>query len=389
MKKIIFVVLALTLACTSQSVSNEKTVLKGKLKNASSDTLYLSVLHYDKITDTDTILLDAQGNFEHEIKAKNINFYVLVHKGANYVRLLIDKGENVELEADIYNIPASYTVKGSPGSQLIKSIEEKTARATSVVDSLTNIVNQKKNAPDYGTIFPVLDSVYKKTFNALKEDLKGIVKGNISSLASVVAMNQSLAGQSVFNRKDDLGMFLAVNDSVYKKYPENSFAVSFYNMVQELKMKEKEKNDKEQKLKPGLPTPEVIIFDKNKKQIKLSSLKGKVVLLKFWDSHCPVCKGENIQLKEVYAKYKAKGFEIVAISVDPERKEWINYLSANPFSWVQCWLYDEPQNTPSPISANYYVEEIPVAHLIGKDGKFIATRIKMENIEKELEKYLK
>ncbi|OQA01740.1 MAG: Thiol-disulfide oxidoreductase ResA [Bacteroidetes bacterium ADurb.Bin408] len=389
MKKIVFIVLAFTLACTSQSVSNEKTVIKGKFKNASSDTLYLSVLHYDKITDTDTIILDPQGNFEHQIKENGINFYVLVYKGANFVRLLIEKGESIELDADIYNMQSTYTVKGSKGSQLIKSIESKTAKATAVVDSLTKIVNQKKDAPDYSTIFPVLDSVYKKTFNTLKEDLKAIVKENISSLASVVAMSQSLSGMSVFNRKDDLELFAVVNDSVYKKYLDNSFAVYFYNMVQELKMKEKEKNDKEQKLKPGLTAPEIIIFDKNKKLINLSSLKGKVVLLKFWDSHCPICKGENIQLKEVYAKYKSKGFEIMAISVDPERKEWIDYLSANAFTWLQCWLYDEPQNTPSPITANYYVEEIPVAHLIGKDGKFIATRIKMENIEKELEKYLK
>lgn len=389
MKKIIFVILAFTLACTSQSVSNDKTILKGKFKNASSDTLYLSVLHYDKISETDTIILDAQGNFEQELNALNINFYVLVHKGVNFVRLLIDKGEIVEMEADIRNLPATYSIKGSKGSQLIQLIDFKTVSATSVVDSLTNIVNQKNGTPEFNTIFPKLDSVYKKTFNTLKEDLKAIVNENMSSLAAIVAMNQSLAGQSVFNRKDDLGLFIAVNDSVYKKYPENSFAVSFYNMVQELKMKEKEKNDKEKKLKPGLKAPEILIFDRNKKQIKLSSLKDKVVLLKFWDSHCPLCKGENILLYDLYSKFKNKGFEIMAISVDPERSEWLEYLNANSFGWIQCWLYDEPQNTPSPISANYYVEEIPVAHLIGKDGKFIATHIKMENIEKELEKYLK
>jgi len=389
MRKIIFVVLAFTLACTSQSVSNDKTIIKGKLRGASSDTLYLSVLHYDKITDTDTIILDAQGNFEHEIKTKVCNFYVLVHKGANYVRLLIDKGETVELEADIINIPASYTIKGSKGSQLIKTIEAKCNKAAAVVDSLSNIVNQKKNTPEYSSIFPVLDSVYKKTYNTLKEDLKAIIMDNMSSLASIVAMNQALAGQSVFNRKDDIGLFTALNDSIYKKYPENSFAVNFQNMVIELKMKEKEKIDKEQKLKTGLPAPDIMMFDKSKKAVSLSALKGKVVLLKFWDSHCPVCKGENIKLKEVYAKYKAKGFEIFAVSVDPERKEWLGYLNTIGLPWIQCWLYDEPQNTSSPIDANYYIEEIPVAHLIGKDGKFIATRIKMEDIEKELEKILK
>ena len=111
-------------------------------------------------------------------------------------------------------------------------------------------------------------------------------------------------------------------------------------------------------------------------------------MVKFWDSHCQTCKSENVKLKNIYSKYKTKGFEIFAVSVDIDRKEWLDYLNKNNFSWMHSWLYDEPKNLVTPIAKLYYIEEIPIGHLIGKDGKFLAVDIKCDDIEKELEKVL-
>jgi len=390
MRNLLFVLLFIITSCNSQTPKDGKVVINGQLLNSKNDTLYISTLHYDKISNTDTIKINAEGKFTYEFSPKECNFYVLAHKGNNFVRLLIDKGEKIQFKADIRNIPATYTIEGSKGSNLLKSIESKIARATFVVDSLTNIVNNiKQNKGDFDKLFPSLDSVYKNNFKNLKNDLRKIIDENITSLTSVVAVNTSLVGQSVFNQIKDYDLFCKVSDSVFAKYPNNSFAINLQNKVVDMKLKDKEKKRILQTLKVGNEAPDIKINDKNGKPIQLSSLRGKVVLLKFWDSHCPTCQNENIKLKKTYDKYNSKGFEIFAVSVDVERKDWLNYLGKNNFNWKHSWLYDEPKNAEKPIAKTYYIEEIPIGHLIDKNGKFLVLDIKNDDIEKELEKILK
>jgi len=141
MKKILIVLITLTFACNSQNLKQESVIIDGFLMGASNDTLYLSTLLFDKITDTDTIITGSDGRFKHEFTPTQCQFYVLVHKGYNYVRLLIDKGEIISIKANVMNIPETIIIEGSKGSSLLNSIEKKLAKANFTVDSLTQIVN--------------------------------------------------------------------------------------------------------------------------------------------------------------------------------------------------------------------------------------------------------
>lgn len=319
MKNFLFFLLIFFLSCNSQLPKDKNIVINGHLSNAKNDTLYFSKLHYDKIDKTDTIVVDAEGNFHIEFLSDQCHFYILAQKENNFVRLLIDLGEKIEFSADIKNIPATYKIEGSKGSLLLKTVESKIAKSTLLVDSLTKVVSVKKNQPDFDKTFIVLDSIYKTNFNTLKTDLKQIINQNMTSLASVVAIFQSLAGQSIFNQFDDYELFCNLSDSIYAKYPNNSFAINLKNRVIDFKLKENEKKQIEKTLQIGLYAPDIKTIDKNGQLIQLSSLKGKVVLLKFWDSHCTTCNKQNFKLKEIYNKYKPQGFEIFAVSVDVKK----------------------------------------------------------------------
>ena len=389
MKNLFFILFIFIISCSSQISDNQNVVINGQLSNSKNDTLYFSKLHFDKISDTDTIYVDANGKFHIEFLPDQCYFYILVHKGYNYTRLLIDKGEKIEFKADIRNIPASYSIEGSKGSSLLKTIESKVAKVSLLADSLNGVVKIKKNEPEFDKLFPVLDSIFKKSFQALKKDFIKIINENISSLASVVAINQSVSGMSLFNQFDDYDLFCSVGDSVFAKYPNNTFAINLQNRVLEYKLKNKEINQINQTLKVGLMAPDIKTINKSGNIVQLSSLRGKVVLLKFWDSHCPTCKAQNFKLKEIYSKYKLKGFEIFSVSVDVERKEWLDYLSKNNFNWVHSWLNDQPKDVEKPIEKLYNIDKIPIAHLIGRDGKFLVIDLKGDSVETELMKVLK
>src|SRR5277367_1128166 len=71
----------------------------------------------------------------------------------------------------------------------------------------------------------------------------------------------------------------------------------------------------------SIPVDDIVLKDLQGKEVKVSDLKGKVVLLDFWATWCGPCKIEIPWLIEFQKKYSAKGFTIVGVDIDPESKE--------------------------------------------------------------------
>ncbi len=116
--------------------------------------------------------------------------------------------------------------------------------------------------------------------------------------------------------------------------------------------------------------------------IRLSSLKGNVVLLDFWASWCGPCRSSNRMLTKLYPKYKGKGFEIFAVSMDNDKKDWQNAIKKDKISWLQV---NAPGGWENPTALQWKVEALPTSYLIDKEGRLIA----MDLEGKELEKVLK
>src|SRR5689334_11203028 len=75
--------------------------------------------------------------------------------------------------------------------------------------------------------------------------------------------------------------------------------------------------------KQGQPAAEIALPSAKGDTIRLSSLKGKVVLLDFWASWCRPCRSANKDLVKIYDKYKSKGFEIYSVSLDDDKADWM------------------------------------------------------------------
>ncbi|MNJ87443.1 Thiol-disulfide oxidoreductase ResA [compost metagenome] len=123
-------------------------------------------------------------------------------------------------------------------------------------------------------------------------------------------------------------------------------------------------------------------------KIKLSDFKGKYVLLEFWAHWCVPCRAQHPHLKEVYAKFKDKGFTILQYSVDTKKDEqkWKDAIKQDGLVWPQT---SDLANGQAPVAATYGVQPIPDSFLISPDGKILARRLSPKQLEETLSKLLK
>jgi len=134
----------------------------------------------------------------------------------------------------------------------------------------------------------------------------------------------------------------------------------------------------------GQPADEVALPSVNGDTIRLSSLKGKVVLLDFWASWCGPCRVSNKNLVKLYAKYKASGFEILGVSLDDEAAKWKTAIRQDKITWLQV---NDAGGWEARIAQAWGISAIPTSYLIDKDGKLLAMDLEGKELEKTL-KYL-
>jgi peroxiredoxin len=138
-------------------------------------------------------------------------------------------------------------------------------------------------------------------------------------------------------------------------------------------------------VKYGDMAPEIALPSASGDTLKLSSLKGKVVLLDFWASWCGPCRISNKELVKIYPKYKQKGFEILSVSLDNDKDDWLKAVKKDKLSWLQV---NEPGQFDAKVAQRWDIFAIPTSYLIDKTGKLVAMDLVGKNLEKALKELL-
>lgn len=132
----------------------------------------------------------------------------------------------------------------------------------------------------------------------------------------------------------------------------------------------KEKVDAAARLAVGQPFIDVGAPSPDGNEITISDYagNGKYVLIYFWASWSKPCRTANPHMVELYDKYKEKGFEIVGISLDKDRAEWLKAIETDVLAWPQT---SDLKFWQSGGAKRYLVNAIPYAVLLDKDGKIL------------------
>jgi peroxiredoxin len=136
----------------------------------------------------------------------------------------------------------------------------------------------------------------------------------------------------------------------------------------------------------GQVAPEISLPNAKDSVVNLSSFRGKVVLLDFWASWCAPCRESIPSVIKLYNKYKDKGFEVVAVSIDSKRSQWLKAVKY--FKMKYTSLLD-PKGWEADVIASYGIEGIPATYLLDKQGRIVAVDAEGAALESAVIRLLK
>ena len=371
MKRILFL-LALSIflfGCSNKS----KFIVNGVIKDTKGKYIYLNRLDVDIPVLIDSAKINRKGIFHMKVKAADADFYQLGVSSTNFITLLTEPGEKISLAFNNKNLFENYTIKGSPGSAKLQTLDLALTETKKKLDSINTLYSKASLQPGFDVKGPLLETEYNKLIKAQRRKNIEFIINNINSLASIKALYQRFNPDTyVLYDPHDLQYLKIVTDSLLKHYP-------YSKQVQELARDfQKEMNSiyatQIQQLASTLPRTKLDpdLIDISGKRIALSSLKGKYVLLAFWSAKSQECIDENLQLKELYKLYNKKGFEIYQINLDENEADWRKAVRYDELPWINT-REDDPKDLKNAILFN--VKNLPANYLFDKESIIIGTNL--------------
>ena len=385
-------VAAILLMSCGESSSEKKFLVSGTISNNTAKMIYLEKIPaatmQPMVSDSAEISKDGKFSLKADV-GESVVYNLRLDQSRYPVASVINDAEkvklNIHLSKENNEFAEKYEVEGSPASQQMKDFMlafnndlQKIFGIARQVDSLKN-----KGAAD-SLLFPLM---------AEQKSLAGSIK-NYSEAALSKATDPALIMfqlgyyQSTANGAG-FGLEPFSNEQVNEiinraaaKFPSHQAIAAIKATLDQQMNKEAVANW------VGKEAPDFSMPDVNGKEVKLSSFRGKYVLVDFWASWCGPCRSENPNLVNAYNQFKNKNFTVLGVSLDRpgQKAKWLKAINDDKLAWTNI---SDLQYWNSPVVALYGFDGIPFNVLIDPQGKVIAEGLRGPGLEARLSEVLK
>jgi len=347
-----------------------------KIKKSESNKLYFSFIKLNKEYKTKSeLLLLMLARYP-----KDDDFYDVI------------KGKLINLQTEYFNF-VNETSQTNPNSFIAKYIKSAQLAITDInLPAEKQLSYLKSHALDY-VDFSNSDLMFSDAFTNKSIEYLTYYR-NPQLPKELLEKEFSVAVDTILNKAK-------VNSFVYKQVTEYlvdgfrkfgfdyviDYIVDNYVIKDDLCLDSKlttsiqRRMDQAKNLKIGAIAANIKMPDENGKQIDMSKIEAKKILVIFYASWCPHCNELLPQISELYNNTKERSFEVIAISIDTNKTDWMNFITRNKFKWINaCDL----KGWSSPAANEYYLYATPSLFVIDNQRKIIAKPYLIEDIKKAL-----
>lgn len=344
------------------------TLISGNIFNAKSDSVYLAHVIGSKFENLFGTKIDEKGNFELKGEIPAVDYYA-VRIGDEAILLFLRDNADIQIYGDGANLMSFVNIINSEeSSNMFKFVQESYQWHKTKAD----IIGEIQKDPTYKEEGErKLASEYSK----FQGQLKTFIARNRQSPALIVAIPE-------IDVQKDFSTFESVINQLMSAYGNLPSIKQIADDYQKIKA-DREANNQ---FAPGKPAPDFEETKPDGSTMKLSDLKGKVVLLDFWASWCGPCRRENPNVVKLYEQYKDKGFTVMSVSLDKDRQRWLDAIEKDNLSWPNH--VSDLKYWSSKAAKLYGVTGIPYTVLIDAEGNIVRTKLRGEELAVELERLL-
>lgn len=307
---------------------------------------------------------DKDGKFSFSYDIPFPDYYFLKFSNNQIFNVILHGNDTLKIYGDMKSI-LNCNVIGSEESQEMNRYLVSMSEFKKVEDSLRKEaqVNPSKGNEINAYFAPIAQDFYRKRDKFIS------IYGNTP--ATVVALN-------TIDQEKEWDLYQQVVLQLEKAFPQSPTIQNMKAYMLNLK-KEKEKTAF---LNPGNQAKEIALTNPDGEIMKLSDLKGKVVLIDFWASWCRPCRAENPNVVKLYSHYKSHGFEVYSVSLDSNLESWKNAIAQDGLVWPNH--VSDLKKWQNAAAKDYGVNSIPFTVLIDAEGNVIGTNLRGVALENQL-----
>lgn len=381
--KITVVAALVMVALSLASCTGKKFQVSGVISDAPDSLLLFENMSLNGPVVVDSVRLGADGSFSFEGEAPTAPEFYRLRIARQIINVAVDSTEHVTVKASYPTMTGSYDVEGSTECSKIRELALMQLNLQAQINAVVQNpnVSYEKEADSVRTILEVYKYKVKNDY-IFKEPWRAYA---YFALFQTITLGQQVG--LIFDpqsKKEDVQAYAAVATSWDTYHPGSERGTNLHNIAIEgmknvriLQAEQNQTIDASKINSSGVI--EVTLPDRNGKTCKLTSLKGKVVLLDF---HLFASKGSTeriMHMRDLYNKYHAQGFEIYQVSLDPDEHFWKESVAALPWVCVR-----DANSTGSVYLTQYNVQSLPTFFTIDRNNVLQKRDAQIKDLDAEI-----